>query len=44
MGKKVVIKKVMTDRMLPDGRIVQEEDKSLIPNLYGLAGAKVTTP
>ena len=44
MGKKVVIKKVITDRMLPDGRIVQEEDKSLIPNLYGLAGAKVTTP
>ena len=44
MGKKVVIKKVMMDRMLPDGSIVQEEDKSLIPNLYGLAGAKVTTP
>ena len=44
MGKKVVIKKVITDIMLPDGRMVQEEDKSLIPNLYGLAGAKVTTP
>ena len=44
MGKKVVIKKVMTEIMLPDGRVVKEEDKALIPNLYGLAGAKVTTP
>ncbi len=44
MGKKVVIKKVVMDIMLPDGRVVQEEDKSLIPNLYALAGAKVTTP
>ena len=44
MGKKVVIKKVMLEVMLPDGRVVQEEDKALIPNLYALAGAKVTTP
>ena len=44
MGKKVVIKKVMLETMLPDGRVVQEEDKALIPNLYALAGAKVTTP
>ena len=44
MGKKVVIKKVTVDIILPDGRVVKERDKSLIANLYALAGAKVATP
>ena len=44
MGKKVVIKSVIKDTMLQDGRIIQEPDTSVIPALFGIAGVKVTTP
>ena len=44
MGKKVVIKKITRDVMLQDGRLIQEDDISIIPALFGIAGVKVTTP
>lgn len=44
MGKKVIFKTVMVDKFLEDGRIVQEEDKSIIPNLFSLLGIKIKTP
>lgn len=44
MGKKVVIKRVMTEIMLADGRLAHENDKSLLPNLFALAGSNIKSP
>ena len=44
MGKKVVIRKVIADKLLPGGRLVKEEDTSLVIALFSIASVKVTKP